>query len=134
MIEKGMSAELSKTISEYDIYQYAELTGDFNPSHINEVWAQKNIFGKRVAHGGLVAGLISAVIGTKCPGPGTIYMEQNLKFVKPVYIGDTITAKVAVTEIINHDKGIYRLSTDVFNQKEETVIQGCAVVKYVDNN
>lgn len=125
----GDKQKVSKSISETDVYLFAGISGDFNPVHVNKVFAGQSIFHERIAHGFLVGSLLSNVIGTRLPGPGTIYLEQNMKFLKPVYIGDTITAKVEVVEIIKEEKGIMKLSTVVINQDEETVIDGYAVVK-----
>ena len=125
----GMSASISKTISENDILNFADLVGDYNSVHLDEEKAKESIFGRRIAHGMLVGSLISSVIGTKLPGDGTIYLEQNLKFQRPIYISDTITALVTVNEILNEKKGIYRLDTVVMNQNEEVVINGYAIVK-----
>ncbi len=125
----GDTASFSKTITEYDVYTFAGVTGDFNPVHINEDAAKKSVFGKRIAHGMFTGSLISTVLGTKLPGEGTIYLEQELKFKKPVFINDTITAKVTVSEIINAEKGIYRLTTEVV-RGEDVVSEGYAVVKY----
>lgn len=127
--ELGKSASLSKTIGESDVYLFAGITGDFNPAHIDEEKSKKGMFGERIAHGILITGLISAVIGMKLPGEGTIYMEQDARFLKPVRIGDTVTATVKIAEIINTDKRILKLDTMVHNQKGETVISGYAVVK-----
>lgn len=129
-ITVGQSASFTKTISEYDVYGFAGIVGDYNSVHINKVEAQKSIFGERIAHGMLGASLISTVLGMKLPGPGTVYLEQNLKFKRPVYFGDTITAVVVVSEIMNPQKGIYKLETIVKNQKEEIVTDGYAVVMY----
>lgn len=129
-IQLGQSASFSKTISESDVYGFAGLVGDFNSAHLNKIEAEKSIFGDRVAHGMLVGSLISTVLGMKLPGPGTIYLEQNLKFKKPIYFGDTVTASATVTEIINELKGIYRMNTVITNQQNETVIEGYAVVMY----
>ncbi len=129
-IKIGDAASYAKTVSEHDIYGFAGITGDFNPVHINEEKAKQSIFGHRIAHGMLTGSFISTVLGTQLPGKGTIYLEQNLKFKKPVYIGDTCTAKVQVVEIINAEKGIYRLDTTIVNQKGEVVTDGYAVVKY----
>lgn len=123
------SASISKTISESDVYLFAGLTGDFNSAHVNKEVAERSVFGERIAHGILVTGLISAVLGTKLPGEGTIYMEQNVKFLKPVKIGDTVTAKVEIIDILNEKKGIVKLNTIVENQNKENVIEGYAVVK-----
>lgn len=97
-LEVGQSASFTKTVTETDCYNFAGVSGDFNPAHINEVYAEQTFFKKRIAHGMLSAGFISAVLGTKLPGPGTIYMGQELKFTKPVYFGDTITAECIVDE------------------------------------
>lgn len=129
MIIIGDSASMTKTISESDVYQFAGITGDFNPVHIDAVYAKESIFGERIAHGILVTGLISAVIGTKLPGVGTVYLEQDSKFVRPVRFGDTITATVTVQEIIKPDKGIVKLETKAYNQNNEIVIDGYAIVK-----
>ena len=129
-LEIGQTASFSKTITEYDVYSFAGITGDFNPIHINEEVAKKSFSGKRIAHGMLTGSLISTVLGTKLPGEGTIYLEQDLKFKKPVFLGDTCTAQVMVAEIINQDKGIYRLDTQIINQNSEIVSEGFAVIKY----
>ena len=123
----GDNASFTKTISETDIYLYAGISGDFNPAHINQVDAEQGMFGKRIAHGMLSAGFISAVLGTKLPGPGTIYMGQELRFTKPVYIGDTITATVTVSELIP-EKNRAILETVCTNQNGDVVIKGTATV------
>jgi 3-hydroxybutyryl-CoA dehydratase len=123
----GDRAEFSKTVSESDIYLYAGVTGDFNPAHINEPYAEKTFFKTRIAHGMLPAGFISAILGTRLPGPGTIYMGQTLKFRAPVLIGDTITASAEVMEIIA-DKNRVRLKTTCQNQDGVVVLDGEAVV------
>ena len=128
----GQSASFSKTISESDVYGFAGLVGDFNSAHLNKVEAEKSIFGDRIAHGMLVGSLISAVLGMKLPGSGTIYLEQNLIFKKPVYFGDTATATVSVEEIINKSKGIYKMKTTITNQNDDIVIDGYAIVMFKD--
>ena len=130
-IRIGDKAEFAKTISESDVYLFAGITGDMNPIHINSIEAEKSFVGRRIVHGALVSGLISSVIGMQLPGPGTIYMEQDSKYVKPVFLGDTVVATVEVVEILNVSKGIIRLSTKVYNQNEELVVDGYAIVKYV---
>ncbi|MBI5546706.1 MAG: MaoC family dehydratase, partial [Deltaproteobacteria bacterium] len=92
----GDKASMSKTVSESDVYSFAGITGDLNPAHVNEVWAKKSRVGGRIAHGMLTGGFISAVLGMQLPGPGTIYLQQSLKFTAPVRLGDTITAEVEV--------------------------------------
>lgn len=129
-LEIGMWDTFSKTITEYDIYSFAGITGDFNPVHVNEKEAEKTVFGHRIAHGMLTGSFISAVLGSKLPGPGTVYLEQSLKFKSPVYIGDTCTAKVVVSEILNREKGIYKLDTEIVNQDGSIVIDGYAIIKY----
>lgn len=125
----GTKDSVTKTISETDVYLFAGISGDFNPVHVNRVEAKKSVFSKQIVHGILVGSLLSNVIGMKLPGPGTIYMEQNLKFLKPVYIGDTITACAEISEIINETKNILRMSTKCINQNNELVVDGYAVVK-----
>lgn len=121
----GDQASFSKTIAESDVYMFAGITGDMNPAHINKVEAENGLFHGQVAHGMLVASLISTVLGMQLPGPGTIYMGQELKFVYPVYLGDTITAK-AVVESIDPVKKMIRMKTTCINQNGETVIEGYA--------
>jgi 3-hydroxybutyryl-CoA dehydratase len=123
----GDSASFTKTVTETDVVLYAGISGDFNPAHINEEEAKKGMFGRRIAHGMLSAGFISNVLGTTLPGPGTIYMGQELRFTKPVYIGDTVTATITVREIIP-EKNRAKLETVATNQREETVITGVATV------
>ncbi len=123
----GDSACFTKTITETDVYLYAGISGDFNPAHINQTEAEKGMFGKRIAHGMLSAGLISTVLGTRLPGPGTIYMGQELRFTKPVCFGDTITATVTVAELIP-EKNRAKLETICTNQDGEVVISGVATV------
>ena len=123
----GDSASFTKTISETDVYLYAGISGDFNPAHVNQTEAEKGMFGKRIAHGMLSAGLISAVLGTLLPGPGTIYMGQALRFTKPVAIGDSITATATVAELIP-EKNRAILDTVCTNQNGDVVIKGKATV------
>ncbi len=123
----GDKAEFAKTISEFDIYMFAGITGDFNPAHINEDYAKQTFFKTRIAHGILTAGFISTVIGTKLPGTGTVYVKQDLSFLAPVRIGDTITACVEVVEILDK-KNRVRLKTTCFNQDNTQVLDGEAIV------
>lgn len=124
----GQKGTFSKTLIESDVYGYAGITGDFNPIHINRVEAQKSIFKKQVCHGMLTASLISTVIGTIMPGKGSVYLEQNCKFVKPVFLNDTITAEVTIVEI-DEERRILTLQTDEYNQNHELVVTGNAKVK-----
>jgi 3-hydroxybutyryl-CoA dehydratase len=127
-IKTGDEASLSLTITEAHVVAYAGITGDVNPVHLDAEFARQSMFGERIAHGMLVAGLISAVLGTQLPGPNSIYLGQDLKFTAPVKLGDTVTATVAVTEK-RDDKQIIKLRTTVSNQRGEMVIDGAAVVK-----
>lgn len=123
----GDSAELTKTISEADVYGFAGISMDFNPIHVDKEFAKKTRFKQRIVHGMLSASLISAVIGTTLPGKNTIYLEQALKFTAPVFIGDTICARVTVTEL-KAEKNIAILKTQVFNQDGTMVVDGQATV------
>lgn len=130
-LQVGQHAEFSKTVTESDVVLFAGITGDFNPAHVNEVEATKSRFGGRIAHGLLSAGFISACIAMKLPGPGTIYLTQSLKFTRPVKIGDTVTARVEVSEW-NAGKRRARLATTCRNQHGEVVIDGEALVLVPD--
>jgi len=123
----GDTAEFSKTISESDVYLFAGITGDLNPAHINEAYAQKTFFKTRIAHGMLSAGFVSAVLGNQLPGPGSIYVRQELNFLAPMRIGDTITARVEVIEK-NQEKNRVRLRTTCVNQDGTKVTEGEAVI------
>lgn len=125
----GDSASISKTISETDVYQFAGITGDFNPLHIDKVEAEKSMFGGRIAHGMLVGSMLSTVIGMYMPGKGTIYMEQDCKFLAPTRLGDTVTACVTFAEVVNLEKGIIKLDNVITNQNGDVVIKGYSIVK-----
>jgi len=99
----GMTSEFGKTVSEADIVLFAGVSGDTNPLHLNQAFAETTMFKSRIAHGMLSAGFISTVFGTKLPGPGCVYVSQNLRFKAPVRIGDSVTARVEVVEM-NADK------------------------------
>jgi 3-hydroxybutyryl-CoA dehydratase len=126
-IKIGDTAVFSKTITDFDIYQFAGLTGDFNPMHIDNEFAKETFFKGRIAHGLLTGSFISTVLGMKLPGPNSIYLSQNFKFVAPVKIGDTVKATVEVMEK-RDDKRIIKLKTQVFNQLSDIVVDGEAVV------
>ena len=119
----GDRASFAKTLGESDVYGFAGITGDFNPVHINRVAAAASPFGDRVVHGMLTASLLSTAIGTYLPGEGSIYLSQSLRFLKPVFIGDTITATVEVAELVL-EKNRVRLATRCTNQKDEVVAEG----------
>lgn len=126
-IKIGDQASLSKTITEYDVYAFAGVTGDFNPVHVNAEFAKKSLFKQRIAHGMISAGLISAVLGTELPGIDTIYMNQELSFLAPVLYGDTLTATI---ECVEKDDAKHRIifKTTVTNQDGKVVTDGKARV------
>jgi len=128
-LKVGMSGTLSKRITEEDVDTFARVTGDHNPMHVDEEFAKQTQFHKRIAHGMLSAGLISACIGNVMPGPGAIYLNQSLKFDKPVYFGDVLVATVKVEKIDQKAHfQIATLSTIVTNQDGETVTEGEAQI------
>ena len=118
--------EIERKITERDIDDFAKLSGDDNPVHTNSGFAKKTIFKQKVAHGFLSASLISTLIATKLPGPGSIYLSQNLKFLAPVFIDDLIRVIVTVQEI-HHEKKKVKLRTEFF-KNEKKIISGEAVV------
>lgn len=126
----GQSAETARTVTEADIVLFGGVTGDLNPAHFDQAWAEKTRFGGRIAHGMLTAGYVSAVLAMKLPGPGTIYLSQTLRFTRPVRIGDTVTARVEVLELAG--RGRVRLSTTCTNQDGEAVLDGEATVLVPD--
>jgi 3-hydroxybutyryl-CoA dehydratase len=121
----GDSAQISKTIKESDIELFARATGDFNPLHLDHAYAEKTMFKGRIAHGLLSVGLVSAVLGNILPGHGTIYLSQEVKFLAPVRIGDTITARVEVIELIP-EKNRAKFRTTCVNQEGKLVLDGLA--------
>lgn len=123
----GQRASIRKTITEADVVLFGCVTGDMNPLHTDELTARDSRFGKRIAHGMLAAGLISAVLGMQLPGPGTIYLKQTLNFRRPIFINDTVTTMVEVKEL-RQDKPIATLSTRITNQDGELVLEGESVV------
>lgn len=126
-LQPGQSASFTKTISETDIYLFAGITGDLNPAHVDAVAASNGMFKQRIAHGMLTASFISTVIAMQLPGPGTIYAGQDLQFRAPVFIGDTVTARVEVTEKLDQRKWV-KLKTEVTNQDGKLVVAGLATV------
>lgn len=126
-IDVGDTAQLSKTVTEETVYLFAGVTGDLNPSHLSEAFARNTLFKARTAHGMLAGGIISAVLGMHLPGPGTIFIRQELNFLAPMRFGDTITAKVRVIEKIPR-KSLLRLRTTCTNQDGMMVVDGEALV------
>ncbi len=126
-LQIGDSATFTKTISETDIYLFAGITGDMNPAHVNAVAAAEGMFKQRIAHGMLSASFISTVLAMKLPGPGTIYAGQDLQFRAPVFIGDTLTARVECTEKLDKRQWA-KFHTTVTNQDGKLVVDGEATV------
>ena len=126
-LNPGDKASRTQTISDEMIRSFADLTGDTNPVHLDDTYAAGTRFGRRIAHGMIAAGLISATLANDLPGPGTVYLSQTLQFKAPVYPGDTITATVEVKSV-RSDKPIVTLSTVCSNQENKVVLEGEAVV------
>lgn len=125
-IEIGETASITKMISESDVVNYAGIIGDFNPIHVNPEFAKTTMFGERIAHGMLTASFISTLVGCGIPGRNGLYLSQEIKFVKPVKIGDTITATAEVIEKIDAKNRVV-MKTTIKNQRDEVVIDGKAV-------
>ena len=123
----GDAATRTKTFTDEDIRAFAELTGDYNPVHLDDEYAASTRFGRRIAHGMLAASLISATLANDLPGRGTVYLSQSVRFVAPVFPGDAVTAQVIVTRV-REDKPIVTLETVCTNQRGEKLIEGEAVV------
>ena len=126
-LQIGDSATFTKTVSESDIYLFAGITGDMNPAHVDAVSAADGMFKQRIAHGMLSASFISTVLAMQLPGPGTIYAGQNLQFRGPVFIGDTVTARVECSEKLDA-RGWAKFKTTVTNQDGKLVVDGEATV------
>ncbi len=125
-MQEGMEASFSKTVTEADLVLFAGVTGDLNPVHIDAEFAANSMFKQRIAHGMLSAGFISTVFGTRLPGPGCIYVSQNLRFRAPVFIGDTVTARVKVTGL-KPEKNMVLFET-VCSVGGKDVVTGDAVI------
>ena len=123
----GQSAQMTRQVSGQDILAFAAVSGDVNPAHLDVAYARDTLFHGVIAHGMLGRALISAVLGTQLPGPGTIYLEQSLQFMRPVHIGDELTASVTVASLEAAKKRV-TLDCEVTNQKGERVISGKAYV------
>jgi len=126
-IKPGATASRTMTISDEIIRSFAAVTGDTNPVHLDDAYAAGTRFGRRIAHGMIAAGLISATLANDMPGPGTIYLGQSLKFKAPVFMDDTVTATLEVIKV-RPDKPIVTLATVCTNQNGETVLEGEATV------
>ena len=126
-ISVGQTATYSKTVTDRDIRLFAVISGDVNPVHLDEDYARTTPFQGRIAHGMITGALVSAALALKLPGPGTIYLGQNLSFRKPVYIGDTLTVALEVTEK-RDDKRFIAIGCEVANQDGKVVATGDALV------
>jgi 3-hydroxybutyryl-CoA dehydratase len=125
-LHPGMVAEMGRTVGEADILAFAGVSGDTNPVHLDAEFAAQTQFKERIAHGMLSAGFISAVLGTRLPGPGAIYLSQTLRFRAPVHIGDTVVARVTVKEVIAEKRRVVLETVCLVG--ETTVVEGEAVV------
>jgi acyl dehydratase len=123
----GQTAEYSKTLSEADMILFAAVSGDINPLHLDAEYASTTMFRERIAHGMYTGGLISAALAMKLPGPGTVYLGQNMEFKRPVKLGDTITVHLEVLEKVA-GKNIVTLSTTATNQEGKPVVTGTATI------
>ena len=119
--------EMTRNVSKNDVQEFARITGDTNPVHLDEDYAATTSFGQTIAHGMLTAGFISAAIGTQLPGPGCIYLEQHLKFKAPVYIDSTVTTRITITDI-NVRRRRLTLKTECFSQ-DKLVVTGEATIR-----
>lgn len=125
----GQEVTEERSFTDLEVRQFAELTGDENPLHIDAQYAQKSRFHGKIVHGIFVAGMISKIIGMRLPGEGSIYLEQKIQFRKPVYIGETITVKVKITDM-DVLKNIYTLQTNVYKQDGSCAVKGNAKILY----
>jgi acyl dehydratase len=119
----GQRATRTNTLTKAHVDRYAELTGDRNPLHFDEDYVSRTPFGRPVVHGGLTSGILNALVAEDMPGPGTVFMSMDLRFTKPVFIGDTITATAEVLEV-HASKPICKLAVEVRRQDGEVVLTG----------
>jgi 3-hydroxybutyryl-CoA dehydratase len=124
----GQSAERTRTFTEADVMAFAALTGDFNPVHVDAAAAAASTFGERIVHGLLTATMLSALLAMELPGPGSIYLSQSLRFLRPVKFGDTVTARIEVTAI-DLAKRRLTLATSIRNERGKNVVDGEATVQ-----
>lgn len=117
----GQSAARTKTISDADLRAYAEITGDYNPLHFDDAFAAGTRFGRRVAQGGITAGMLNALVAMDLPGPGTVFMSQTLTYRGPAFVGDTLTARVEVVTL-KPDKPVCQLKFEVRNQRGDVIL------------
>lgn len=127
----GQVASVERHVTEADVLQFAQVSGDMNPVHLDEEVAARSRFGQRIAHGMLTAAFVSAALGMELPGPGTIYLEQTLRFMRPVPVGSRVTVELEVLELIP-GKSRVRLATRCRNEAGELVLDGVALVMVLD--
>ncbi len=132
-INIGQNATFEHTVSENDLHKFSEITGDYNPIHHDDIYAKKTMFGERIVQGLLTASFLSTLIGMFLPGKRSLYLSQEMKFVKPVYIGDTLTITGTVTEK-EPDRNIVTVKTGINNQNGVAVLVGAAKVKIRNDN
>lgn len=118
----GQTATRTKIVTDEDLRKYAEITGDYNPLHFDDAFAARTRFGRRVAQGGITAGLLNALVAMDLPGPGTVFMSQSLTYRAPVYVGDVLTATVGV-EALKADKPVCHLTFTISNQHGAVVLE-----------
>lgn len=119
----GQTATRTKTITDDDLRTYAEITGDYNPLHFDEVFAAGTRFGRRVAQGGIISGMLNALVAMDLPGPGTVFMSQSLTYRAPAYIGDTLTARGEIVSLKPH-KPVCQVKFEITNQSGDTILEG----------
>jgi len=123
----GDGFSFEKYISANDVKQFADVVGDLNPIHLDEEFAEKTFFKKRIVHGAFLGGLISKILGMDCPGQGTVYISQNSTFKRPVYVDTTVKVEVKITEVITAKRRLI-LETNVLNENNEVCVAGSALV------
>ncbi|HAA85568.1 MAG TPA: enoyl-CoA hydratase [Kosmotogaceae bacterium] len=128
-ISSGQTYESERAITDEMVVEFARITGDDNPIHLDEEAARNSMFGRRIAHGMLVMGVVSSVLGREFPGPGTVYMKQEAKFLRPVYINERIRVRVTVLEKIEEKRRL-RLSTEVLKEDDQLAVTGEALVLF----
>lgn len=127
--EIGQTATIKKTLDKQTVEAFASVSEDYNPIHLDEDFAKTTQFERPIVHGMLASSLISGLLASKVPGAGSIYLGQSLKFVRPIFVGETVTAKVEVTSV-RDDKPIAVISTQVLNANGEVAVDGEATVMY----
>ncbi len=123
----GQKCTYQQRIDDALVHGFADLTGDHNPIHVDDAFAKKTKFGQRIAHGGILFGMISKVLATDMPGIGTVYLSQLVNFKAPVFIGDTVTLEATITEIL--PKAVARIAVVIKKQSGDVVMDGIAEVK-----